>query len=76
MAAKDRYALLILAVSIALLVGVGGHNVATQSRPPVYGYRIVNTYPHDPQAYTQGLIYRDGSLYESTGLNGRSTTKS
>ena len=75
MAAKDRYALLILVVSIALLVGVGGQNVATQSRPPVYGYRIVNTYPHDPQAYTQGLIYRDGSLYESTGLNGRSTLR-
>ena len=46
--------------------------VAAQSRPALYGYRIVNTYPHDSQAYTQGLIYRDGFLFESTGINGRS----
>nr|WP_269515105.1 glutaminyl-peptide cyclotransferase [Brevundimonas subvibrioides] len=35
--------------------------------PPVYGYEVVNTYPHDPEAFTQGLIYRDGVLIESTG---------
>ena len=40
-----------------------------------YGYRIVKTYPHDPSAYTQGLIYVDGALYESTGLQGRSTLR-
>jgi glutaminyl-peptide cyclotransferase len=39
------------------------------------GYRIVHTYPHDPQAYTQGLLYTDGHLYESTGLNGRSSLR-
>jgi glutamine cyclotransferase len=38
-------------------------------------YRIVLTYPHDPRAYTQGLIYIDGHLYESTGLNGRSSLR-
>ncbi len=38
-------------------------------------YRIVHTYPHDPHAYTQGLIYVDGHLYESTGLNGRSSLR-
>ncbi len=38
-------------------------------------YRIVHTYPHDPRAYTQGLIYLDGHLYESTGLNGRSSLR-
>lgn len=42
---------------------------------PVYGYEIVNSYPHDPQAFTQGLIYRDGFLFESTGLLGRSTLR-
>jgi len=42
---------------------------------PVYGYRIIHTYPHDPGAFTQGLIYRDGFLFESTGLNGRSTLR-
>jgi len=38
-------------------------------------YRIVHAYPHDPRAYTQGLIYLDGHLYESTGLNGRSSLR-
>ena len=38
-------------------------------------YRIVHTYPHDPQAYTQGLLFEDGHLYESTGLNGRSSLR-
>jgi glutamine cyclotransferase len=38
-------------------------------------YRIVHTYPHDPRAYTQGLLYIDGHLYESTGLEGRSSLR-
>ena len=38
-------------------------------------FRVLKTYPHDPAAYTQGLIYRDGFLFESTGLNGRSTLR-
>jgi glutaminyl-peptide cyclotransferase len=39
------------------------------------GYRIINTYPHDPRAFTQGLVYIDGHMYESTGLNGRSSLR-
>ena len=42
---------------------------------PVSGYKVVKAYPHDPDAYTQGLIYRGGFLYESTGRNGRSTLR-
>jgi len=42
---------------------------------PVYGYRVVAEYPHDPDAFTQGLVYRDGVLYEGTGLRGRSTLR-
>lgn len=38
-------------------------------------YRIVHTYPHDDQAFTQGLVFVDGQLYESTGLNGRSSLR-
>lgn len=37
---------------------------------PVYGYKIVNTYPHDRGAFTQGLLFHDGILYESTGRKG------
>lgn len=39
------------------------------------GYEIVATYPHDPEAFTQGLFLADGRLYESTGLVGRSTLR-
>jgi glutaminyl-peptide cyclotransferase len=38
-------------------------------------YRVMHTYPHDPRAYTQGLVYVDGHLYESTGINGRSSLR-
>jgi glutaminyl-peptide cyclotransferase len=38
-------------------------------------YRIVHTYPHDQHAFTQGLVYVDGRLYESTGIKGQSTLR-
>jgi glutamine cyclotransferase len=37
--------------------------------------RVVNRYPHDTEAFTQGLLWRDGELYESTGLYGHSTLR-
>lgn len=43
--------------------------------PTVYKYNVINTYPHDPEAYTQGLEYRDGYLYESTGRKGKSSLR-
>jgi glutamine cyclotransferase len=39
------------------------------------GYQVVHVYPHDAKAFTQGLIYIDGHLYESTGLNGKSSLR-
>jgi glutaminyl-peptide cyclotransferase len=39
---------------------------------PTYGYQIVHVYPHDRTAFTEGLFYLGGYLYESTGLNGHS----
>jgi glutamine cyclotransferase len=42
---------------------------------PVYGYVIKKSYPHDPAAFTQGLFFRDGFLFESTGLNGQSSIR-
>jgi glutaminyl-peptide cyclotransferase len=72
----------------AVLLGLGSHaDVAgkrkrckRRSRPgnghvPVFGYRIVTTYPHDRSAFTQGLVYRSGVLYEGTGLYGQSTLR-
>ena len=42
---------------------------------PLYGYEIVRTYPHDPRAFTQGLQYLDGVLFEGTGQVGQSTIR-
>jgi glutamine cyclotransferase len=47
----------------------------TQPVGSVFGYEIVGEYPHDTEAYTQGLIYIDGFLYESTGITGRSSLR-
>jgi glutamine cyclotransferase len=43
--------------------------------PVRYGYKIVNAYPHDPEAYTQGLFWYGGNLWESTGEYGHSTLR-
>lgn len=42
---------------------------------PVYSYEVVNVWPHDTNAFTQGLVFLDGALLESTGLNGQSTLR-
>ena len=43
--------------------------------PAQYGYRVVQSFPHDPGAFTQGLLFRDGRLLESTGGYGSSTLR-
>ena len=43
--------------------------------PRQFGFEVVHTFPHDPEAFTQGLLWHDGFLYESTGLNGHSTLR-
>jgi glutaminyl-peptide cyclotransferase len=45
------------------------------AKVPVFGYTVVATYPHDRDAFTQGLQFVDGVLYEGTGLNGRSSIR-
>ena len=45
---------------------------AASAQVPEYGYKVIHVYPHDPQAFTQGLEYRGGFLYEGTGLKGHS----
>lgn len=56
---------------LAAAVTAANDNVA----PPRIGYSVVATYPHDRLAYTQGLVFADGALYESTGLYGHSTVR-
>ncbi len=47
----------------------------TSSPIKTYSYRIINSYPHDPDAFTQGLAYEDGLLFEGTGLYGQSSLR-
>jgi glutamine cyclotransferase len=69
---------------LGLLVSLGALFVFSCSTSPGpsapdvildYTYRVVNTYPHDPDAFTQGLVFENGVLYEGTGLHGRSTLR-
>lgn len=80
----------ILLISAAVLSAeMGRHSSGEASAPtvtnstepaisdpaPVAGYRIVNSYPHDPRAFTQGLVFADDVLYEGTGLRGHSSLR-
>ncbi|QDU83736.1 Glutamine cyclotransferase [Planctomycetes bacterium Pla163] len=48
---------------------------AAKDATPVYTYRVVNSFPHDANAFTQGLLFHDGFLYESTGQVGESSLR-
>lgn len=50
-------------------------SAASQSSIPIYGFVVKNTYPHDPQAFTQGLFFKDGHLFETTGQKGQSSLR-
>jgi glutaminyl-peptide cyclotransferase len=67
----------IVALGIAMFAGTSTRAGADRRQAPtaVYGYEVVRVYPHDPGAFTQGLIFVDGVLYESTGLNGKSSLR-
>jgi glutaminyl-peptide cyclotransferase len=66
---------LIAMLSATLFVGISSLQPLTPSTPQLYTYNIINTFPHDPAAFTEGLVYQDGFLYESTGLNGASSLR-
>lgn len=54
---------------------VSGIHPDSAQATPTFGYKIINTFPHDPSAFTQGLIFHDGYLYESTGQYGHSSLR-
>ena len=56
------------------LTGETSHH-SSSSAPPQYTFTVVRVFPHDTSAYTQGLAYRDGFLYEGTGRNGQSSLR-
>src|ERR1700755_3428981 len=59
-------------VPLLLLASIA---VATPPEHAADTYRIVHAYPDDQQAFTQGLVYIDGHLYESTGIKGHSSLR-
>lgn len=65
----------LLAAGLLLALASAAPARAPTRATPVYSYRVLATHPHDPRAFTQGLLYRDGHLYESTGLYGRSSVR-
>lgn len=48
---------------------------ANNESTPIFTYKIINSYPHDPSAFTQGLIFTNGTLYEGTGRHGQSSLR-
>ncbi|MFN0729840.1 glutaminyl-peptide cyclotransferase [Polaribacter gochangensis] len=49
--------------------------VLSNVEPSIYSYKLINTYPHDKTAYTQGLEFHNGFLYETTGKHGKSVLR-
>lgn len=65
----------IIVVMILALVLLGLWITQGNNNPTLYTYEIVNSFPHDPEAFTQGLVYHQGYLYEGTGLYGQSSLR-
>jgi glutamine cyclotransferase len=70
----SRFLVALLLTPWALLSWAPAARLSPKS-PREYTYEIVRAFPHDPAAFTQGLAYRDGFLYEGTGLKGRSSVR-
>lgn len=71
-AVRRRAPIAAVALALALAVQLAG---CAADAPDAIGYREVARHPHDPRAFTQGLLWHDGALYESTGLYGSSSLR-
>ncbi len=84
-APRRRTASLLLLILLALLIAMALRatildaqtvsDSASSSSIPVFGYKIIKIYPHDTSAFTQGLVYDRGVLYEGTGEYGQSSLR-
>jgi glutamine cyclotransferase len=76
---KTLVSIVLVLLAVALIYSRYRSKPAEMALPssglPVYTYKLVNTYPHDPGAFTQGLVFENGFLYESTGIEGESTLR-
>lgn len=68
-----------LLLAITMLAGLeldlSRYNASAQTGIPEYSYTVVHTYPHDGTAFTEGLFYLNGFLYEGTGIPGKSSIR-
>ena len=66
-------------LALTLVLACSDEAMKAQAQPvagtPRYSFRVVKAFPHDPTAFTQGLVFADGIFYESTGLRGYSTLR-
>jgi glutaminyl-peptide cyclotransferase len=73
--AFSGFAVFVLLAVSGLLPGAAAPLPPPASITPEYTFTVVHVFPHDTSAYTQGLAYRDGFLYEGTGRNGQSSLR-
>jgi glutamine cyclotransferase len=64
-----------LAIVLAVTLTCAPPTVAQRRPAPVQSYKVIATFPHDTTSFTQGLVFADGELFESTGLSGESTLR-
>lgn len=69
---KNTY---ISGILFAVLLWTASPTIAANHATPIETYRVVHVYPHDDSAFTQGLVFVGGMLYESTGLKGQSSLR-
>jgi glutamine cyclotransferase len=76
---NKMYVMVIVTIAVSILIGsavfVSLNSEPEDSTPVNYTYEVINVYPHDPNAFTQGLIIVEGVMFESTGLKGSSTLR-
>jgi glutaminyl-peptide cyclotransferase len=62
-------------LTLLLFIWIASLAATARAAVPLYGVEVVHTYPHDPTAFTEGLFYLNGYLYESTGLEQHSSIR-
>lgn len=65
----------VCSVAVLTVVAAGNQGPAQRRGTPIQSFTVVRSYPHDPGAFTQGLVFAGGEFYESTGLNGESSVR-
>ncbi len=69
------FGLILFFILIGSLFSLQQKAEGSGSPTPVFGFKVVRVFPHDPKAFTQGLVFHQGFLYEGTGLLGKSSLR-